>query len=266
MELAHRLTSTRRGTLLVSASAALLAGILILVYVQRYRNSVKSEGAPVTVLVASKAIPKGTSGAVIASSGLYTASTVRQSQLVDGAYSDASSLRNMVATRDIYPGSELSAKDFAAASTNLAASLTKDERVMSIPLDAAHGLIRQLEAGDRVDVYAGFNVIPLNAAGIPVAGGQSRPVLRKLMSNIDVISIGSKGNGGFAGSGSANVELKVTDPQAAELAFASDNGKIWLSLRPSTGATSPAPSLVTMETVLLGVPAVTVLHSFGGRR
>ena len=44
MEAAQRLISTRKGTLLLSVLAAAVAGGLILVYVDRYRNSVKAEG------------------------------------------------------------------------------------------------------------------------------------------------------------------------------------------------------------------------------
>src|SRR2546428_4939351 len=119
MAYAQRLIATRRGAVLLSVLAALLAGILIVVYVARYRSSINAEGAPVTVLIAKQAIPKGTSGAVIATSGLYSAQTLRQSQLLNGAYSDASTLRDKVATRDIYPGSQLTTADFAPAATNI---------------------------------------------------------------------------------------------------------------------------------------------------
>ncbi len=117
MAFAQRLIATRRGAVLLSALAALLAGILIVVYVSRYRNSVNADSAPVTVLIAKQAIPKGTAGSTIATTGLYSATTIRQSQLLNGAYSDASSLRDRVATRDIYPGSQLTAADFAPAAT-----------------------------------------------------------------------------------------------------------------------------------------------------
>jgi Flp pilus assembly protein CpaB len=265
MELAQRLVSTRKGTILISAVAAVLAGVMILVYVERYRNTVNAGGTPVTVLVAGQAIAKGTAGSVIAAKGLYTAMTIRQSQLLEGALSDPSSLRGKVATHDIYVGAQLTASDFAAGETNLASSLTDRERLISIPLDSAHGLTGQLQAGDSVDVYAGFNVIPLAADGTPLSGGQARPVLRLVMSDIPVVNVGSKG-GGLGGSSTANVDLKVDAQQAAELAFASDNGKIWLALRPSAGASAARPSIVTIETLLLGVPPVTALHSFGVRR
>jgi Flp pilus assembly protein CpaB len=235
---------------------------MILVYVEHYRSTVKAEGAPVTVLVASQAIAKGTSGAVIAAKNLYTATTIRESQLLDGAFSDPSSLRNKVVTRDLFPGAQLTAADFTAADNNLAASLTDRQRVISVPLDSAHGLIGEIETGARVDVYAGFNVVPLNADGTPVAGGQARPVLRLVMSDIPVVKVGTRSSG--AGSSTTNVDLETNDTQAAQLAFASDNGKLWLALRPSTGAQSARPSIVTLETMLLGLPSVTVLKSLGG--
>jgi Flp pilus assembly protein CpaB len=259
MAYAQRLIGTRQGATLVAALAALLAGVLVLVYVARYRNSVKAEGAPVTVLVAKQTIPKGTSGAAIAASGLYTATTIRESQLVNGAFSDASSLRSRVATQDIYAGSQLAADDFAPAESNITATLSGHQRIVSVPFDAAHGVLDDLQTGDHVDVYAAFNVIPVNRNGVPVSGGQSRPVLRMIMSDIPVAAIAKTGE-------NANVQLRVNDLQSTKVSFASENGKLWLALRPTTGGKTAPPSVVTLETLLLGVPPATVLQSLGGRR
>jgi Flp pilus assembly protein CpaB len=263
MELAHRLVSTRRGTLLVALLAALLAGISIVAYLNRYRASLESQGALVTVLVARESIPKGTSGTVLASKALYTATTMRESQLLEGAISDPSSLQGRVATQEILEGAQLTSADFAAAGDSLAADLSDRQRVVSIPLDSAHGMVGQIEAGNRVDVYAGFNVIPLDRTGRPINGGQARPMLRLIMSDVPVVAVGEKAS---TGSGSTNVSLKVDDEKAAQLAFASDNGKVWLALRPSAGAVESQPGLVTVETMLLGVPPVKVLQSLGGNR
>jgi Flp pilus assembly protein CpaB len=251
---AQRLIATRRGAVFLSALAAILAGILIVVYVQKYRTSVNAEGAPVTVLIAKQAIPKGTSGTVIASTGLYSATTIRQSQLLNGAYSDASSLRDRVATRDIYPGSQLTAGDFAAGTTSLAASLTKFQRIVTIPFDPTHGSTANLQAGDRVDVYAMFNLVPVNANGTPNGTPGARTVLRMIMSNVSVASINA-----------GNIAFRVTDKQATELAYASDNGRLWLALRPSASAKTSPPSVVTAETLMLGVKPQLVYQSLGGR-
>jgi Flp pilus assembly protein CpaB len=267
VEATQKLISTRKGTILLSILAAAVAGGLILVYVNRYRDSVKSQGARVTVLVAQQSISKGTAGSVIAAQGLYSATTLRQSQVIDGAFSDPSSLRGKVATHDIYTGAQLVASDFAAASSNLAASLTASDRIVTIPLNAAQGLGGTLQAGDHVDVYVGFNVTPIGTNGVELAGGQSRPVVRRVMTDIPVVAVAGKASGAFAsGNANANISFKVTDQQAAELAFASANGQIWLALRPSAGAKSSPPSIVTMETLLLGVPSKVVLKSLGARR
>ena len=261
MQFATRVVSTRRGTLIAALLIALLAGAAILFYVNSYRSSLEAQGTLVTVLVAKQTIPKGTSGSVVASKDLYTVTTIRESQLLDGAISDPATLREKVAAREIFQGAQLTVADFGAAGDSLAAQLTDRERIVSVPLDAAHGLIGGVEVGNRVDVYAGFNVVPLGADGRPVNGGQARPMLRQILTDVPVVAVGEPGRGSTA----TNVSLSVDDVEAAQLAFASDNGKVWLALRPSAGAKSAKPGIVTIETVLLGVPPVQVLRSVGGR-
>jgi Flp pilus assembly protein CpaB len=248
--------------LLAAALIALLAGASILVYLNSYRESLKSQGALVTVLVAKGTIDKGTAGSVVAAKDLYTATTIRESQLLEGAISDPAALRDKVATREIYDAAQLTAADFGEAGDSLAAQLTDRQRVVSVPLDSAHGLIEGIEPGNRVDVYAGFNVIPLGADGRPTSGGQARPMLRLILSNVAVLAIGEKASG----SGTTDVSLRVDDVDAAQLAFAADNGKLWLALRPSSGAKPSRSGIVTIETMLLGVPPVQILKSVGGRR
>jgi Flp pilus assembly protein CpaB len=264
MQLATKLISTRRGAIIVAAGAALLAGILILIYLNGYRNSVQAEGAPVTVLIAKENIPTGTSGSVIAANGLFRATTMRESQLREGAFSDPTNLTGQAAAREIYKGAQLTASDFRAAAQSLPSELTKDQRIVAIPLDAAHGLIGEVEAGNHVDVYAGFSVVPLNPDGTPIAGAQSRPVLKRIITDVPVVSVGTKN--AALGSSTTKVLLKLTDKQAADLAFSSDNGKVWLSLRPGAGAESSPPEIVTLETVLFGVRPITVLNTLRRHR
>src|SRR5919202_772584 len=129
MQLARKLTSTKRGTLILAGTAALFAGALILIYLNGYRNSVKSEGAPVTVLIARENIAKGTSGTVIASKGLFTSTTMRESQLREGALSDPSSLNGKVTTQEIYKGAQITTSALSAGGKTLASGLTGKERI-----------------------------------------------------------------------------------------------------------------------------------------
>jgi Flp pilus assembly protein CpaB len=260
VELVERLTSTRRGTLALAALAALLAGAAVLVYLNNYRHSVNTGATPATVLVAKHLIPKGTPGNAVAATGMFTTTTIRESQLLTGAMSDPVSLRGRVVTHDIFPGQQLTTADFAVGGASVASTLTQAQRLITVPLDAAHGLIGQIASGDRVDVFAGFNVIPVDARGVPTQGGQSRPVLKLILQNVPVVDV-TKGNQGNTGA----ISLKVDDADAENLAFASDNGKLWLVLRPPNGAKPVSPRLVSVETLLLGVPPVVVQRSLGGR-
>src|SRR5689334_10675097 len=161
MDFPQKLIASKRGTLFLAILAAVVAGLLVLVYVKRYRDSVSANSAPVTVLVAKSTIPKGTSGQVVAASGLYTVSTVRQSQLLEGAISDPSSLVGHVAASDIFPGQQLTTAEFSGSATSLASTLTAHQRVVALPFDATHGATPDLTVGDHVDIYAGFNITPV---------------------------------------------------------------------------------------------------------
>jgi hypothetical protein len=247
MQLASRLVSTRRGTLLAALVIAMLAGASILLYLNSYRDSLKAEGAMVTVLVANQTIPKGTSGNVVDAKDLYTVTTIRESQLLEGAMSDPATLRDRVATREIFEG----------------AQLTDRQRIVSLPFDAAHGLIGGIEPGNRVDVYAAFNVTPILANGTPVEGAAGRPIVRLILSDVPVVAVGEKPKGS---SGKTQVSLQVDDVKAAQVAFGSEYGRLWLALRPSAGAKASRPDVVTIETLLLGIPSVQMLKTLGGRR
>jgi Flp pilus assembly protein CpaB len=263
MEYAHKLFSTRGGTLALAGIAALIAAIAVFAYVKHYRNNVERGGQAASVMVAPSLIPKGTPGTAIATRHLFQVQSIRESQLLEGAISDPSILRGKVAKTDIFPGQQLTVADFASAKTGISSELAGIQRAITIPIDSAHGMIGQISAGDRVDVYAGFNVTPVDSLGRPIGTGQSRAVLRLIMQNITVLAADKSKS--FGGSNTAQVTLRTTALEAEKLAFASDNGKTWLVARPPTGARPAPPSIVTAETLLLGVSPVTVLRSIGGR-
>jgi pilus assembly protein CpaB len=185
---------------------------------------------------------------------MFTTATLRESQLRDGAFSDPAAIRGRVAVRDVYKGQQLTAADFVAGATSLSTSLTGTQRIVSIPLDTAHGLINHLQPGDRVDVYSGFNVTPIGQ----VTSSQSIPVVSRLMTNILVVDVSGNGKSAVGQQNNTNVSLRMTDAEAQKVAFASDNGKIWLTLRPAAGSRSTTPGLVTINSDLLGLQPLPV--------
>lgn len=264
----QKLLSTRGGTAAVAGAAALMAFLVFLLFMNQYRSSVDDSSEPVGVLIAKSLIPKGMSGDLVGTQELFQPTTAPKSEIKDGALTDPATLKGRVAVDDIYPGQQLTTGDFSTSTTDaIATKITGEERALSVPLDEAHGLIGHVRAGDRVDVYAGFNLIRVDRNGAPIqSGGQARPAMRLLAENILVLHVPEDAGGGLGGGSQvANPVLQLTSAQAAELAFASDNGKVWFALRPQSGATTSVDPIVTIETLLLGVPPIKGLQSFGGK-
>ena len=237
ISLRQRLLSTRGGTLAVGVVAAALATLLLVVYLNRYRHNLNARNATVSVLVAKNLITKGTPGEIIGSKVLFQATAIPRAQLKDGALSDPSSLRGEIALADIFPGQQLTAASFGVLRSGaIAAQLSGDERAVAIPLDVTHGLLGQAQPGDHVDVLIGVN------AGSSSSGAQG-PLIKTLFQNISILSTSTE-----------SLTLRVTDVQANRLAWASDNGKIWVTLRPPAAAKQSRPQVVSLTTILVGGP------------
>jgi Flp pilus assembly protein CpaB len=259
----RKILSTREGTLAVAGVAALLAIGAVLTFIHGYKRSLDASAEPVTVLVAKGPLPQGSSGDQIATKGLFRATGFKRDQVKEGAITDPGSLRGLVATHALVPGQQLTTADFAAPTDPVLSKLADDERAVTIPLDAAHGMIGQVQAGDHVDVLAGFLVQD-------DTGARPRPVLRTLLQDVEVLKappVGKSSSGALgAANQTQNLVLRVSDEDAAQLAFSSDNGKIWIVLRPQAGATEAAPSLVTLQRLLVGLPPIPLGSSRAARQ
>ena len=248
MQMVQKMLATRGGTVAVGGFAAAFGALLLLMYLAQYRNSVNESGEPITVLIAKSLIEKGTPGDIVGVKGLFQTTDAPRDQLQEGAITDPSALRGRLATNDVYPGEQLTTGDFSAsASGALGTQIAGNQRAIAVPVDTAHGMVGQLRTGDRVDVLAGFNV----TTG---AGGGS-PVVKVLTQNVLVLEA-PKGAATGA-SKEANVVLRTTYREAADIAWAVDNGKIWVVLRPRAGAPVRRPLVVTSG-ALLGVRPVAV--------
>lgn len=253
MQLVQKMLSTRGGTVALGGAAALMAAFVLLLYLNQYRSSVNADSEPVTVLVAKTLIEKGMPGDIVGVKRLFQSDEAPKSQVKEGAITDPSTLRGRVAVEDIYPGQQLTVGDFGATTDAIGAKLAGKSRAIAVPLDSARGMVGKVEPGDRVDVLAGFNIL---SGG---AGAQGRPVVKVIMQNALVLDAPSDTAAGVGTANqTANVVLRVNRDQATEIAWAVDNGKIWIVLRPRAGAPPSRPGVVTAESLLTGVKPVTV--------
>jgi Flp pilus assembly protein CpaB len=214
----------------------------------RYRQSIETSSKPATVLVANRLIEKGTGGAAIGVGEYFKTAKVLDKQVAQGALASSAALHGEVAAVDIYPGQQLTAADFVPGGL-FYSKLPANLRAVSVPIDTSHGLVGDIQTGDRADVYVSFP-----------KEGNTPAYLRLVAPDIVVLNAARPPSTGTLGGSSAtaisNVVLEVDARQAAELAFSADNGKVWLVLRPAHG-TSPRSEVISELSILAGNPPVS---------
>jgi pilus assembly protein CpaB len=209
----------RRSGIYVAVIAALLAGVLLFAFVQHYRKSTPTI-APTTnsVVVATGFIPKGTPASRVATADGLQRELVKSGAAVPGAISDSSQISGEVATKDIYPGEQIVATDFSAGDITIAQYLPSGYRAIEIPIDSTHGLQGYVTPGDKVDLLT--------------SEGGAKKAEATLATNLTVLSLGTGTNGAQNAEGTGSIVLSVPDSLANKLAYASDNSKLWVLLRP----------------------------------
>lgn len=224
-----RMTS-RGWAIALGIGAIVLAAILLVVYLDRYRARVSGENAPTPVLVAKQLIPQGTPGTIVAGQQMYVPTTLPRKEVEVGAIADPQYLSGRAAAVDVFPGQQFTAADFAATDTaSVDSQITGVQRALSISLDNVHGSLSQVQAGDSVDIY------------MAVAG-----VVKLFRPNVKVLAIPT-----IPGpTGGGNLILRIETKDAANFAFAADNTQLWFVLRPVVGAKPTAKTTANASTIL----------------
>jgi len=218
--------SSRSWAIAIGAAAVVLAAILLIVYLDRYRARVGGENAPTPVLVAKQLIPAGTPGTLVASQTMYTPTTLPRKEVEVGAIADPQYLSGRAAAADIFPGQQFTATDFAAdPSQTVKSQIVGTQRAISVAIDNVHGSLAQLRTGDSVDIYVG------------VAGA-----VKLFRPNVKVLAVPTPEGGSLV--------LRVETKDAADFAYAADNVQLWFVLRPVVGAKPTVRDSASANTVL----------------
>jgi Flp pilus assembly protein CpaB len=230
--------SSRGWAIALGVGAIVLAAILLVVYLDRYRARVSGRNAPTPVLVAKRLIPKGTPGSIIASQSMYAPTTLPRKDVQVGAVSDAQYLVGRAASVDILPGSQFTAVDFAASDTGAVDSqITGKQRAITVSVDSVHASTPQVQAGDSVDIY-------INLGG---RGASGAPLVKLFASNVKVLAVPS--TAGPEGPNAA-FTLRIDTKDAAKFAYMADNTQQYWVIRPVSGAKPTARSSATLDSVL----------------
>lgn len=226
--------ATRHGALAVTLACAVITATIVVIAIGQYKHSPAPATPQATVLEATGTIPKGTSAQVIAAEHLYKEVPVLATQVSPATVVNAASLIGTVAASDILPGQQLTTSDFTVAH-GVQLQLLPTQRAIAVTLDAAHGLSGSLQSGDHVDVYGSFT-------------DKGTPVVGLLVPDATVLATTS-GTAASGGGGGGTTLLAVGENVAPELAYASDNGRLWFVLRP-TSTSDPSAAMTTLNSIV----------------
>lgn len=236
----NKLLATRRGNVIVSVAAAVLAAILLIVYLNGYRTSLESSSQPTPVLVANRLIAKGTPAAVLGSQAAFELTTLPQEHTKAGAVADPDLLAGRTAVRDILPGQQLTTADFSLTTTNaVATKITGSERALSVPVDAQRGMVGHVATGDNVDVYVALET-------------ERGEIVSLMLANVKVLAAAGAPGGGVSGGNVTNYVLKVPSADAARFAFGGEYGTIWIVARPKGAIMPTKKAVVTIQQLIAG--------------
>jgi len=200
----------------IAVALAALAAILTSAYVVNYKRHVQRGEGKVTVLVAARDIPAGTSGADVVDQKMLKEQTVPRKAVVAGAISSPSQLAQYVATQDVFEGEQVSTRRFSPPTEQgIRAQIKGTQRAYQLPGDANQLLAGTIQAGDHVDVVGTWE---LNG-DMTV----SRVILRNLLvlraaAGTETAKVTTPGSGG------ESVQLRVTDVQSNKLLWIQKNG------------------------------------------
>src|SRR5262249_6493462 len=208
----------------IAVGLAALAAILTSVYVVNYKRHVQHGEGKVTVLVAAKDIPAGTSGADVINQGLLKTETVPRKAVVSGAISKPGDLANYVAIQDVYEGEQVTTRRFAPPKEQgIRAQIKGTQRAYELNGDANQLLAGTLKEGDHVDVVGNWTD----------PDGSQHHVSRVILRNLLVLRAPTGGTDTKLASGPAggaeSVQLRLTDAQTQKLIFIQENGNFHLS-------------------------------------
>jgi Flp pilus assembly protein CpaB len=257
----------RARTIFAAVGLAVLAALFTGFYVSNYKRSVEHSNQNVTVYVASKDIPEGTTGADVTSKGYLKKEQVLRQSVVSGAISSPKQVERLVAASPTYAGEQISLSRFSNVAVQGIRGLLKGPlRAVQIAGDANQTLAGTVRVGDHVDVVANI-VIKDDQPKLYV----TRIVLRNLRvlkaPTADAASKLSSPNG------SSSVMLLVRDTQVQKLFAAVSNEGWTLELRPVVkGSDSPETAESKWTLIKDGLSpsqqqsAFAVPTAFGGTR
>ena len=213
----------RTRNILIASGLAALAVIFMVIYASKN----KSGGGDVakglvSVLFADRDIPQGTPGSTLLK-GAFVKKRVPQDAVAPGYITSPSQVAGTVATQNILAGEQVTTRRFGpVAAAGVLARIHGQQRVVQLGGEKNQILDGTLKPGDRVDVFATWNV-PESCTTCHVSG----PIAKNAL----VLATSSELGSGTS-SEDVPVQIRLTTADADRVLWMERNGDWWLVLRP----------------------------------
>jgi Flp pilus assembly protein CpaB len=236
----------RARNLFAAIGLAVLAALLVGFYVTNYKRSVQHSQQNVSVWVAARDIPEGTSGTDVISGGYLRQEQVLRQSVVPGAISSDKQIERLVAAQPTYAGEQVSLTRFSdVAVQGIRGVLRGPLRAVQVSGDSDQTLAGTLRTGDHIDVVANVKVGD-------ASNGQS--ISRIVLRNLRVLRASGDVTQGVhlssPSQGGAAVLLAVTDTQVQKLFYVIKNDDWTFELRPVVKATDSPETVETQNTIV----------------
>jgi Flp pilus assembly protein CpaB len=241
-------TKLRLRNLMLPVALAVIAAVLVSIYIVSYRNSVTEGAGLVEVLVASRDIPAGTKGSSVASGGYVKTEMVPRRAVVSGSVVSAAPLTSKVVVDEIYRGEQITLRQFSPLEQGgIFAKFSGKERAIAVHGEPQQLLAGTLSDGDYVDVVA--------TARYHV--GAARATTKVVLRNLLVLKAPEDASAEqFANNEKMNAMLVMTDSQAQTMGWAMKMSSWFLALRPTAAPRNSPHRLETLHSFLArGLPA-----------
>jgi Flp pilus assembly protein CpaB len=249
----------RRSTLLMGIGVAVFvlgAGLVLLSLKHgKASQSVATSPAasPAPVVVATKAMPAGTTGEALIEAGAVALAPAPTGSYRADDLTSIGSLNQQALTGAVAPGQPIEASNLHTDAGDLTPPAGDESVAVTIPSGAA-GVAGYIAPGDDVDVYGVVDKVTGNTS-MPV------PCIARLYTKVQVLDVSTqvapyrtnKTTAGRSTPGSITFFLAVTPAQAQTLIFYTTNEGLYLT----TAASSPPPSGSTACPALVNSPQLT---------
>ena len=223
---------------------AAVGGLLLLGYVGAADERAMADLEPVTVLVATKPVPEGTTAEDLGAS--VEVRRLPGVAVAPGTAAALADLRGLVTTTTLQPGEQLLRSRFAdpaALKADQGLVVPKGLQQVSVQLEPERALNGNLAPGATVGVFLSTTEVETTALALhrvlvtAVHGGAAAPAATEGDADAESTTDAKSTSAPTA----VTVTLAVTADQASRLVFAAEHGSVWLSADPSDAPTDRLP-------------------------